>query len=92
MEGLSTPRFALQRGYDPRESRRREACRFSYSRSAGISHNIAQDRQGNLGHMPCTALPRVTGEEKIHVLGGLIVLLGVILTRVALDRAPRVPV
>jgi O-acetylserine/cysteine efflux transporter len=27
-----------------------------------------------------------------RVLGGLIVLLGVVLTRVALDRAPRVPV
>jgi hypothetical protein len=34
----------------------------------------------------------VTGEEKIHVLGGLIVLFGVILTRVALDLAARVPV
>jgi hypothetical protein len=34
----------------------------------------------------------MTGEAKIHVLGGLIVLLGVILTRVALDRAARLPV
>jgi hypothetical protein len=42
------------------------------------------------GAFPLPALPRVTGEAR--VLGGLIVLLGVILTRVALDRAARVPV
>jgi hypothetical protein len=37
-------------------------------------------------------LIQVAGVGAPRVLGGLVVLLGVILTRVALDRAARVPV